>query len=79
MAIYERVYLSDLSGSWALRVLRGFHKLDCKELHIATMDGLPSFPFFYASNKRCEPCIVPSVLYYCETQGERCSGNMRLC
>ena len=33
MVIYERVYLSHLSGSWSLRVLRRFHKLDCKELN----------------------------------------------
>ena len=32
MAFYECVYLSHLSGSWALRVFAVFHKLDHKEL-----------------------------------------------
>ena len=46
MAIYERVYLSHLSGSWALRVLRGFHKLDCKELKflLTTSPFIPRCP-----------------------------------
>ena len=34
MAIYERVYLSHLSGLWALRVYAVFHKLDHKMLEL---------------------------------------------
>ena len=34
MAFYECVYLSHLSGPWALRVFAVFHKLDHKELTV---------------------------------------------